>query len=101
MRTNACDPSLPLRALKPCSPAGTNQAPEPWRLTSHALDVSEPSNTPATVWLAFMVTVKAGVPTPVWTPKQAATPSGQVTVPPPAEVALHKVFSHGPLRSPV
>ena len=49
---------------------------------------------PATVWLAFMVTVKAGVFLPLPVEKTAAAPSTQAPpVLPPAAV-LHFAFSH-------
>jgi hypothetical protein len=52
--------------------------PVPWMVTSHGFAALRgPSYMPATVWLAFMVTVNAGVPVPLLTAKSAAVFSTQ------------------------
>ena len=63
-----------------------------------------PSNMPATVWLAVMVTVKAGVPVPLLTAKIASAPSSQfwgVAWPEDVLLEAHEAFSQVPLRLPV
>src|ERR1039458_10906070 len=67
--------------------------PLPVRVIRQGFGVRGPLKMPATVWLAFMVTVKAGVPVPVLTANRAAVPSTQLTgvAMPPSDVSvLHK-----------